>query len=438
MPEEVFQAEYEAQKKALAQARQANAEGQQLRAQMARLKQQTEEWQAQSQVLRPQLDAEKEAFMQAQANWKALNDHLPKEYAQERALEKALARLLKELEIYQKAMEQLQAAQKEGEDGIKTQEAVKKENEKILAQLKSKQEDIEKKILRELKKRGFKDQKALQAALREKQAREALQAHIDRWNDEHRRWQDRLDQIIKKIGTQMPPQLQALEQDKNLKTEALEQHKALITTLSTQIQDFENRLDRLLSTQVALEQLQAEASHTLSLFALANGDNALKQKFQTYVISVFLDEVIEYANRRLARLSQDRYQLFRSEEVKGGGKKGLELAVFDNHSGKERPVNSLSGGETFFTSLALALGLADVATANAGGLRLDAMFIDEGFGTLDSETLDLAIATLMNLDGEHRLVGIISHVAELKERIAASRLEVIKGKNGSQIKIHRG
>jgi exonuclease SbcC len=111
---------------------------------------------------------------------------------------------------------------------------------------------------------------------------------------------------------------------------------------------------------------------------------------------------------------------------------GLDLQVIDYYTGGKRLVQQLSGGETFFTSLSLALGLADVAAAKSGGLHLDAIFIDEGFGTLDPETLDLAIRTLMELDGNFRMVGIISHVQDLKERIP-TKLEVIKGKKGSNI-----
>ena len=169
---------------------------------------------------------------------------------------------------------------------------------------------------------------------------------------------------------------------------------------------------------------------------LAKGENALKQDFQTHVLSAFLDEVMGYANARLRLLSDERYELRRTDDAKSGHVKraGLDLVVFDNHTGNQRSVSNLSGGETFFTSLALALGLADVATSKAGGIQLGAMFIDEGFGTLDSHTLDRALTTLSNLDGQYRMVGIISHVAELKERIK-NRVEVTKEQHGSKITI---
>ena len=130
-------------------------------------------------------------------------------------------------------------------------------------------------------------------------------------------------------------------------------------------------------------------------------------------------------------MSGDRYELQRTESSRGHGRAaGLELVVFDAWTGYARPVATLSGGETFLAALALALGLADVVQSYSGGIRLDTVFVDEGFGSLDDEALDLAIDALVALQDGGRLVGIISHVAELRERIDA-RLEIIAGKTGS-------
>lgn len=127
-----------------------------------------------------------------------------------------------------------------------------------------------------------------------------------------------------------------------------------------------------------------------------------------------------------------RFLLVRKEEKsKGRRQEGLELEVFDNYTGKARHVKTLSGGESFKASLSLALGLADVIQSYAGGISLDTIFIDEGFGTLDPESLDNAIETLVDLQNDGRLVGIISHVPELKERIDTI-LEIIPTKEGSR------
>ena len=153
--------------------------------------------------------------------------------------------------------------------------------------------------------------------------------------------------------------------------------------------------------------------------------------FETYVLSSYFDEVLAAANARLQKMTSRRYYLLRREEVKGVGRKGLDLDVYDSHTCNNRPVNTLSGGESFKASLALALGLSDTVQQNSGGIQLDTMFIDEGFGTLDSESLDQAIDILMELQDHGRLIGVISHVNELKERIPA-KLVVETDGAGSQ------
>jgi len=137
-----------------------------------------------------------------------------------------------------------------------------------------------------------------------------------------------------------------------------------------------------------------------------------------------LDTVLIAATVRLRSMSKGRYHLLRTDERRGGRRAaGLDMDVYDTWTGKSRPVSTLSGGESFLAALALALGLAETVQARTGGVFLDTVFVDEGVGPLDAEALALAIATLMQLQEGDRLVGIISHVAELKERIDA-RLEV--------------
>ena len=130
-------------------------------------------------------------------------------------------------------------------------------------------------------------------------------------------------------------------------------------------------------------------------------------------------------------MTSGRYQLLRKlDPTRRNIQSGLELSVYDQYTGQERHVKTLSGGESFKASLALALGLADIVQQNAGGISLETMFIDEGFGTLDPESLDHAIEALMDIQSSGRLVGIISHVPELKERIDA-QLQVTSTQNGS-------
>ena len=155
---------------------------------------------------------------------------------------------------------------------------------------------------------------------------------------------------------------------------------------------------------------------------------------QRFVLSVLLDDVLIQASQRLHIMSNGRYQLVRKEDRSKGNKaSGLDLEVEDSYTGKNRPVATLSGGESFMAALSLALGLSDVVQSYAGGIKLDTLFIDEGFGSLDPESLDLAIRTLIDLQATGRMIGIISHVSELKEQMAL-RLDVISSKNGSSIR----
>lgn len=168
-----------------------------------------------------------------------------------------------------------------------------------------------------------------------------------------------------------------------------------------------------------------------TLSDVANGKTGNRVSLQRFVLSVLLDDVLVQASARLKIMSKGRYELYRQQEKgKGAGASGLELVVEDSYNGKQRPVATLSGGESFMAALALALGLSEVVQAYAGGIKLDTLFVDEGFGSLDPESLDLAINTLIDLQSSGRMIGIISHVPELKERINV-RLDVHASRAGS-------
>ncbi|MEK6264776.1 MAG: AAA family ATPase [Clostridium sp.] len=183
------------------------------------------------------------------------------------------------------------------------------------------------------------------------------------------------------------------------------------------------------SSAIEIDEKKYEVVGKLS--NIINGDNSKKISFERYVLAAYFEDIIMAANIRFNKMTSGRFELLRKQEISDKRKgQGLELEVFDNYTGKARDVKTLSGGEGFKASLSMALGLADVVQAYAGGIQLDTMFIDEGFGTLDPESLDNAIECLMELQKDGRLVGIISHVPELKERIDA-RLEVSSTSNGS-------
>jgi exonuclease SbcC len=148
-----------------------------------------------------------------------------------------------------------------------------------------------------------------------------------------------------------------------------------------------------------------------------NGDNQLKMELTTYVLVRRFGEIVSAANAQLRRVSGGRYELQHTDAKNGNARSGLGLLVLDLHTGRTRDPATLSGGETFYVSLSLALGLADVVRAESGGIDLGTLFIDEGFGSLDPEVLDEVMTVLDSLRAGGRAVGVVSHVAEMKARI---------------------
>ncbi len=223
--------------------------------------------------------------------------------------------------------------------------------------------------------------------------------------------------------------------------QALEQARTELQSLAAAHARAELRLGddtrlaaRLAENADAMARLEDEFALVGRLADLARGRNDRKLTFQRYVLATLLDDVLVQASVRLRAMSRGRYWLRRREEV-GDMRtaQGLEIEVFDDDTGRPRPVTTLSGGEGFLAALALALGLSDVVAAHAGGVRLETLFVDEGFGSLDPEALDLAMRALLDLRAQGRTIGIISHVDELRRQVGIG-IEVVAGAAGSRIR----
>ena len=239
-----------------------------------------------------------------------------------------------------------------------------------------------------------------------------------------------------KVAGKSKPDIDALKRDK---TVAQNLHNAAIAEMTT----LENNLQRLHDISKKISELNKKIQSAKQNYQIwqrlsdaATGKNS-KVSFQRYYLNAIFKDVIFEANERLSKMSGERYQFLDKERVTDRRTSGgLDLEIFDAYAGTARDVKTLSGGESFLASLSLALGLAAVVKNTAGGIKLDTIFIDEGFGSLDSETLDVAMNALIDLQSGGRLVGIISHVDELKSRIPV-RLEVTKNKFGSTAKFVR-
>ena len=278
---------------------------------------------------------------------------------------------------------------------------------------------------------GFADELAFAAAQRTPDQIAALEAGIRDYDAQRAAAADRLvraTQAAQGLGrADLEPLLQSLGAAETAATQAV----AAASGLQEQLNQLDGSLAHLSTVMAELAGHEAAFGVIGRLSQVANGDNQLRLSFQRFVLGALLDDVLAAATRRLTIMSRGRYMLQRADEPRDGRRAaGLDLSVLDEWTGMQRPVSTLSGGETFLAALSQALGLAEAVQAYAGGIHLDTVFVDEGFGSLDEEALAAALEALTGLQQGGRLVGIISHVSELQEQIDA-RLQITAGRSGS-------
>ncbi|AQY51020.1 exonuclease, SbcC family protein [Listeria weihenstephanensis FSL R9-0317] len=245
---------------------------------------------------------------------------------------------------------------------------------------------------------------------------------------------ERLKESEGRLSGSTRPDIESLaQQNKEAQNVYHEQAERSITQKEA-IQKLARLSEQFLKYLEETSQAEKDYADIGYLADMARGKNDRRLTFERFVLATFLDTILLRANGRLKKMTSGRFQLIRKKEKsKGNVQSGLELEVYDEYTGLERHVKTLSGGESFKTSLALALALAEVVQEMSGGISLETMFIDEGFGTLDPESLEMAVECLLETQESGRLVGIISHVPELKERIP-TRLEVTATNHGSTTK----
>lgn len=249
-----------------------------------------------------------------------------------------------------------------------------------------------------------------------------------------------IDGSIKQLE-ELTKQAPAFDQEAfNASKTALEQKQGeldiLRQTLATTIKTNQTAIENIGKASTTLNDLEQELSWKSALSKTANGDLNGKERInlEVYVQMAYFDRILNRANIRLITMSSGQYELRRSSTFKGNGQAGLDLDVYDYYNNSTRSVKSLSGGESFMASLSLALGLSDEIQSTSGGIQIDTMFVDEGFGSLDEDTLELALKALNQLTEGDRLIGIISHVAELR-RIDKQIVVTKDRSNFSQVRI---
>lgn len=367
---------------------------------------------------------------------KQIEQEIPEKFRGEKNLMNAITKM----EYKQTTMEKALKESQERFNNLKLKyEKLVIEKEGIIKALKEEEislKDSENKLNEGITKRGFKDLQDYKESKLTERKQEELNKYINDFNEELKSIKDRYIKILKDIEGKSLVNVNILEND----YETIKKERELLdnqkVALHAKIEINSNAFLRIRELNKEIKDKEKEYSIVGDLSEAAKGNNSERMTFERYVLAFFFDNIIEAANIRFAKMSENRYELDRiKQKGKGLTQSGLELQVYDNYTGKYRHVKTLSGGEGFKASLSLALGLSDVVQCYSGGISLDTMFIDEGFGTLDTESLENAIQCLVDLQNTGRLVGIISHVPELKERIDA-RLEIIPSAEGSTAKFN--
>ena len=282
-------------------------------------------------------------------------------------------------------------------------------------------------------KEGFADLEDLQQAVCSEPEIAQWKTEIDTFYEQYAAYKQAAAGLEKDVTATEPRDLDELETAVEALRQRYDEIQARLEVLNTEKAKQEELYAQHTELTKALAVKTAEAQNWVALAKDLCGSNPRKLQFDTWILSAFLHEVTVFANKRLERMSEGRYRLAVSEEHGAGNAyRGLDLEIADAYTGKCRPSATLSGGETFMASISLALGLADSIQARAGGIRIDSMFIDEGFGSLDEKALENAVGILDEIRG-NRMVGIISHVGELQSRIP-QKIEVIKTGTGSSIR----
>ena len=304
---------------------------------------------------------------------------------------------------------------------------------RAIASLETETEQLERTFAARCGAAGFSGTEAVSAAALDAETVRALDTDIENFRRELAGAKAQLERISADVARWEGPEPETVEADMQRIRKTLDETGAELERRAAELAGLADKKTRWDALENERASRALEAARIRALSDDLTGNNPAKTSFDAWILGMYLEEITAYANTRLERMSEGRYRIKLNESYrKGNSLAGLELEILDAHTGKTRPSGTLSGGETFMTSISLALGLADSIQSRSGGIQLDAVFIDEGFGSLDESSLERAITILDEIRGS-RMVGLISHVGELRSRIP-NRIEIIKTGAGSEIR----
>ena len=331
-------------------------------------------------------------------------------------------------EKYTEEKSQLQLKEKELEIDIKN-------NKEHIISINSDLEELLDKFNNSKLKEYYSDFKEAHEALEDLKDLKDYKEKVDAYNLTKKSLTNNIKKLEKELSKEVKPNLEEIKERVQLQEEKVSDFGKQLAVLKNKYNTNKELYSKLYNEFKVWESNIKEVREIITLSNVLSGKTESKKSLETYVQGYYLDLILEAGSKRLLQMSNDRYRFERRiEKAKGGGLQGLDIEIYDVYLNSNRIVNSLSGGELFLASLSLALGLAEVIQNESGGISLETIFIDEGFGSLDSETLDTAITTLIDLQSYGRNIGIISHVSELKDRIR-SKVEVYSENNYAKVRI---
>ena len=329
---------------------------------------------------------------------------------------------------YTEEKSQLQLKEKELEIAIKN-------NKEHIISINSDLEELLDKFNNSKLKEYYSDFKEAHEAIEDLKDLKDYKEKVDTYNLAKKSLANNIKKLEKELSKEVKPNLEEIKERVQLQEEKVSDFGKQLAVQKNTYNTNKELYFELYDEFKVWESNIKEVREIITLSNVLSGKTESKKSLETYVQGYYLDLILEAGSKRLLQMSNDRYRFERRiEKAKGGGLQGLDIEIYDVYLNSNRIVNSLSGGELFLASLSLALGLAEVIQNESGGISLETIFIDEGFGSLDSETLDTAITTLIDLQSYGRNIGIISHVSELKDRIR-SKVEVYSENNYAKVRI---
>lgn len=350
------------------------------------------------------------------------------------ALERATASLKTSLTAWEQTLEQAQAMENTARLSREQAAATLEHQEREAGLAAEQAEAAERELMEGLAQNGFADKESLDKAVMEQEAAKAVSRELSAREAAHQAALLRRAELEARLTGVEPPDIGALRQEVLRLEQEQSERDAAAGACAQRAGRLEQALLQVREREKGLKEQQRSCDKVREFAKLLRGERGVG--LQRYVLGVMLSAVTARANVLLRCVHGGRYALYRKEKTGANHKAGLELEVLDGYSGRRRGVESLSGGEKFLVSLSLALGLSSVVQSQSGGTVMDAMFIDEGFGSLDPQSIADALEVLASVRGSKRMVGIISHVEALGETIGAT-VEVVKGREGSRLTVHR-